>query len=420
MAYDDTTFRRQGDDQGGGDPAAYRANTATADYRARRRDLDPDDVGRHAEMAIEPASARRWAEDDGRDRLGVHVGWEIVLLLAVAAIGYLLYRLDPASLRRPALDTLLISATTIGLLTLGAGLTLRAGVPNLALGPIALASALQFAENGDLGLVKSILPALVIAAAGGLVAGILVLALHVPGWAASLAAAMGVIVYDQLRTAPVNVQGNFDPSNQAFYMFGGFALLAVLGGAFGTIAPVRRWLGRMRPVGDPAGRRGGAAVLPVLGSLMLSSMFAVVAGVLMAAQSTRPIVPGTGLEWTGIALGTALIAGTSAYGRRGGIFGTLLAVAGMALFLDYSDRRNFDIALFAVAACAVGGGLIVTRLVETYGKPLPAALVDDEWNAAATTATTNWQPDRPETWAPTVPPQARSDRWDDGPWGTTR
>jgi hypothetical protein len=153
---------------------------------------------------------------------------------------------------------------------------------------------------------------------------------------------------------------------------------------------------------------------------MLSSMFAVVAGVLMAAQSTRPIVPGTGLEWTGIALGTALIAGTSAYGRRGGIFGTLLAVAGMALFLDYSDRRNFDIALFAIAACAVGGGLIVTRLVETYGRPLPAPLVDDEWNAAATTATTNWQPDRPDTWAPTVAPQARSDRWDDGPWGTTR
>jgi hypothetical protein len=420
MAYDDTTFRRQSDDQSGDDPAAYRANTSTADYRARRRDLDPDDGGRHAELAIEPALTRRWAEDDGRDRLGVHIGWEIVLLLAVAAIGYLLYRLDPASLRRPALDTLLISATSIGLLTLGAGLTLRAGVPNLAVGPIALASALQFAENGDLGLVKSTLPALVIAAAGGLVVGILVLALHVPGWAASLAAAMGVIVYDQLRTAPVNVQGTFDPSNQAFYLFGGFALLAVLGGAFGTVAPVRRWLGRMRPVADPAGRRGGAAAAPVLGSLVLSSMFAVVAGVLMAAQSTRPIVPGTGLEWTGIALGTALIAGTSAYGRRGGIFGTLLAVAGMALFLDYSDRRNFDIALFAIAACAVGGGLIVTRLVETYGRPLPAPLVDDEWNAAATTATTNWQPDRPDTWAPTVAPQARSDRWDDGPWGTTR
>jgi hypothetical protein len=415
MAYDDTTFRRQTDDQGTGDPAAYRTGYAATDYRARRR--DPDDTARHAELAIEPP--RRWAEDDGRDRLGVHVGWEIVLLLAVAALGYLLYRLDPASLRRPALDTLLISATAIGLLTLGAGLTLRAGVPNLALGPIVLASELHYAENGDLGLLKSTLPALVVAVAGGLVVGILVLALHVPGWAATLGAGLGVIVYDQLRTAPVNVQGDYDPSNQAFYMFGGFALVAVIAAAIGTLTPVRRWLGRMRPVGDPATRRGGGAVLPVLGSLVLSSVFAVVAGVLMAAQSTQPIVPGTGLEWTGIALGTALIAGTSAYGRRGGIFGTLLAVAGMALFLDYSARRNLDIALFATAACAVGGGLIITRLIETYGRPLPVPVVDEEWNAAASTATT-WQPDRPDTWAQTASPQPRSDRWDDGPWGSAR
>jgi len=416
MAYDDTTYRRQTDDPGDSGPAAYRNSYAATDYRGRRRELDPDDA-RLAEPAAE--FTRRWGEDNARDRLGVHIGWEIVLLLGVAAIGYLLYRLDPASLRRPALDTLLVSAASIGLLTLGAGLSLRAGVPNLAIGPIALASELHFAENGDLGLLKSTLPALAIAAAGGLVVGIFVLALHVPGWAASLGAGLGVVVFDQLRTAPVSIQGDYDPSNQAFFLFGGFALLAVISGAIGTITSVRRWLGRMRPVGDPAIRRGGAAVVPVLGSLVLSSVFAVGAGVLMAAQSTRPIVPGTGLEWTGIALGTALIAGTSAYGRRGGIFGTLLAVAGMALFLDYSGRRDFDIALFATAAVAVGGGLIITRLVETYGRPLPS-FVDEEWNAAATTATTNWQPDRPDTWAETATPEPRSDRWDEGPWGSAR
>ncbi len=153
---------------------------------------------------------------------------------------------------------------------------------------------------------------------------------------------------------------------------------------------------------------------------MLSSVFAVGAGFLLAAQSAKPIVPATGLEWTGIALGTALIAGTSAYGRRGGVFGTLLAVAGMALFLDYADRRNFDIALFAVAAGAIGGGLIITRLVETYGKPLPLTVVDEEWNAAAATGTTGWQPDRPDTWEQPAAPQPRTDRWDEGPWGAAR
>ncbi|MEV4704725.1 ABC transporter permease [Actinoplanes sp. NPDC049316] len=417
MAYDETTYRRNtGDEQAESNPAAYRTGLAATDFRNRRRDLDADDSGTRITEPIAESPAR----DDGRDRLGVHIGWEIVLLLAVAAIAYLLYRLDPAALRRPALDTLLISGATIGLLTLGAGLTLRAGVPNLAIGPIALAGALHYAENGDKGLVESMIPAVAIAAAGGLVVALLVLILHVPGWVASLGAAMGVIVYDQLRTAPVAVQGTYDPADQAFYLFGGFALLAVIGGALGTVTSIRRMVGRRRPMGDPAVRRGGAAAVPVIASLVLSSVFAVGAGTLMAAQSSTPIVPGTGLEWTGIALGTALLAGTSAYGRRGGIFGTLLAVAGVALFLDYADRRNFDIALFAIAASLVGAGLLVTRLVETYGRPLPAPGVGDDWVPAANGGT--WSPDLPETWSPTsTPAQGRtSEQWDSGPWGSGR
>src|SRR3954451_18236628 len=188
MAYDETTYRRP-DDQGD-DPAAYRTNgLAGTDYRGRRRDLDPDDAeSRYAETSAE--RLRRVRDDAGRDRLGIHIGWEIVLLLAVAAIGYLLYRLDPASVRRPALDGLLISGTVIGLLTLGAGLTLRAGVPNLAVGPIAVAAAMQDAEQGDKGLLQAALPAVVIAAVGALAVALLILGLNVPGWVASLGAAM--------------------------------------------------------------------------------------------------------------------------------------------------------------------------------------------------------------------------------------
>lgn len=420
MAYDETTYRRTTGDQGDSDPAAYRTGLAATDFRARRRDLDPDEAEDF--QLMEPAAevGRRGAgvDDDGRDRLGIHIGWEIVLLLAVAAIAYLLYRLDPASLRRPALDTLLITGASIGLLALGAGLTLRAGVPNLAVGPIALGAALHFAENGDDGLVQAAVPALIVAAAGGLIVAVVVLVLHVPGWTATLAAAMGVIVYDQLRTAPVTVQADYDPANQAFYLFGGFALLAVIGGALGTVLPIRRMIGRLRPAGDPARRRGGAAVFPVLAALVLSSVFAVGAGILMAAQATAPIRPGTGLEWTGLAFGAALLAGTSAFGRRGGIFGTLLAVAGLTLFLDYAARRDFDIALFAIGACAVGGGLIVTRLVETYGRPLLVPAVTD-WNAAAS-AGTAWSPNMPQTRSAAAEPDHRPLRWDEGPWGSGR
>jgi hypothetical protein len=408
MAYDETSFRRPGEEEPS-DPAAYRANTlAAAEQRRRAAEMD-ETTG---DTAGSPATAD--FEDDGRDRLGIHLGWEVVLLLAAAAFAFLLYRIDPSTLKRPALDTLLVTGAAIGMLALGGGLTLRAGVPNLAIGPIALAASLQYAEQGDQGLLKAMLPAVLIAAVGGLVIGALIVVLHVPGWAASLAAALGVVVFDQLRAAPVPIQGDFDPSKQAFFLFGGFALLAVIGGAVGTVTPVRRWLGRMRPSGDPALRRGAAAV-PVIGSMIVSSVFAVGAGTLFAAQSTRPIVPGTGLEWTGIGIGLALLAGTSAYGRRGGIFGTLFAVAALTLFLDYSGRKHYDIALFATAACVFAAGLIVTRLVETYGRPLPAG-VGVDWNAAQTTTGANWTP---ENWTPATT-AARTDQWDDGPWGSSR
>jgi hypothetical protein len=406
MTYDEAAYRRTEDTA---DPAAYRANTlAAAEQRRRAEELEVADTS--------PDVLRR--DDDGRDRLGIHLGWEIVLLLAAAAFGFLLWRLDPESLQRPGLDNLLVTGAAIGLLTLGGGLTLRAGVPNLALGPIALAASLQYAEQGDKGLVQAAAPALVIAAAGAVVVGLLIVLLHVPGWAATLAAALGVIVFDQLRVAPVAVQGDYDPTDQAFFLFGGFALLAVIGGALGTVTPVRRWLGRMRPTGDPARRRGGAVAVPVIGSLLLSSLFAVAAGVLMAAQAAGPITPGTGLEWSGVALGLAMLAGTSAYGRRGGIFGTLFAVATLTMFLDWSARKDLDIALFATAGAIFGAGLIVTRLVETYGRPLSPGSGGEDWNAAPTTTAANWTPDL-ESWTPaTTAP--RTDRWDEGPWGSSR
>jgi len=133
-------------------------------------------------------------------------------------------------------------------------------------------------------------------------------------------------------------------------------------------------------------------------------------------------VPANGpcLEWTGIAFGTALLAGTSSFGRRGGIFGTLLATAGMAMFLDYVTRKDLNISLYAIGACAIGGGLIVTRLVETYGKPLTAGVVGDDWNAAPASTATNWNPELPDSWTPTVSNQARPDRWEDGPWAGSR
>ncbi|BEL10990.1 hypothetical protein Q0Z83_091810 [Actinoplanes sichuanensis] len=410
MAYDDTTFRRPGDEKTDTDPAAYRRRVQYDDTAGTTLD--------QSQRNSATTGAIPTVEEDGRDRLGIHLGWEVMLLVVAAVLGFLLQREDSAALQRPALDALLVTGAAIGLLTLGAGLTLRAGVPNLALGPIALAAAMQYAENSDKGLAQAVVPALIIAAAGGLAVGLIVTVLHVPAWAATLAASFGVIVYIQLRPAPVEVQGDWDPTGQAFVLFGAFAALAVLGAAIGALAPVRRFLGRMRPTGDPAQRRGAAAAVPAILTLVVSSLFATGAGVLIAATADGPIAPETGFEWTGIAMGLALLAGTSAYGRRGGIFGTLFVVTALTLFLRYEEIRDLDIALFAIAGSVFVAGLVVTRFVESYGNPY-ASRVGEDWNAAPSGGT-NWSPTLPETWNTPATPTPRSDRWDDGPWGANR
>jgi ribose/xylose/arabinose/galactoside ABC-type transport system permease subunit len=350
----------------------------------------------------------------------VHWLLEFLLLAATAAVALLLYRASPESFRGEGLDVLLVASAVLGLLALGAGLTLRAGVPNLAVGPVAVAAALHFAENGDRGTLPAVLPAAGVAAGLGLVLAVIVVGFHVPAWAASLAGALATVVYIQQRSTLVPVQGGYDPSRHALYLFGGFAALALLGGLFGAIRPIRRAVGRFRPVTDPADRRGGFAA--ALGGLVIvaSTVFAMLAGVLLAAGSAQPVSPTTGFEWTGLALGAALLGGTSAFGRRGGIFGTLFSVVLITLFVAYSDERGWNISLFAVAAVAMVVGVIATRLVESYGRPRSAGDADGH-SDGDTPSTFGWTTDHPESWSSTLPVQpteSRSEPWGSNRWGT--
>ena len=151
--------------------------------------------------------------------------------------------------------------------------------------------------------------------------------LHVPGWAASLAGAAGVVVYIERRSAPVLVQGDYDPQRSAGYLFAGFAAVAVLGGLFGAIRAVRRLVGRYRPIADPARRRGAvAAVVTAVALVGLHACWPPSPACCSPPTAPKPVAPTSGLDWTVLAVGVALLAGTSAYGRRGGVFGTLLAV----------------------------------------------------------------------------------------------
>jgi hypothetical protein len=323
-----------------------------------------------------------------------------------------------------------VAAAGLGLLAIGAGLTLRAGAANLALGPIAVAAALHFAENGDRGVLAAAGEATLIAAVLGFVMAIIVVGFHVPGWAGSLAGALAALVFIQQRGAPVNLQGEYDPTDHALYLFGGVAAVSVIGGLVGAIRPVRRAVGRFRPIADPAHRRGGLATALTGGALVLSSAMAAVGGVLLAAGVDAPVAPSPGLEWTGLALGAALVGGTSAFGRRGGVFGTILAVALLTLFLRYEEEMNWDMSEFAIAGGVLAVGLVVTRLVESYGRPRSGRAGDDQdeedWTPeTAPAASSNWSSsrgDRQEPWTTPLPAQpagGRSDPWDSDRWGTT-
>jgi hypothetical protein len=424
MVYDDSRYRGEPDERAEPD---YPGEDGADDYsysstgRGERTDgisqrgyasSDLDD------MFDDPAHG-----EPGSDRFGVHLVWELVLLFAVAIVGYVLYRDSRFAVTGDGLRTLMVSATAIGLLVLGAGLSLRAASPNLAIGPIALASALYFAEHSARGLLVSAAQAVVLALAVGAVVALVSVGLHVPAWAASLGAGLGVVVWIQRHHQTLELpRGTYQPVSQAAYWFGGFAVLAVVAGLLGSVRPLRRVVGRFRPVGDPARRRGGAAAAVSVVALLGSSVVASGAGMLMALQDRRVEPADTSLALTGLALGGALLAGTSAFGRRGGLLGTVLAAGLLAVVIRYLRITHPGVSQFAVGAVAIGVGLVATRLVEAFGRPHPAFEQEPEqWRTVTPTMPLSSNEEgrsgsRPTGWTSPLPATSTDDRWRDE-WG---
>ncbi|GII25176.1 ABC transporter permease [Planosporangium mesophilum] len=417
MAYDDPRYRGASDDVDPGDyPYAPTGPGERTDGISRqgyaRADLD--------DLFEDPAHG-----EPGRDRFGVHLVWELVLLVAVSLVGYLLYRDGRFLNTGGGLRGLMLSATVLGLLVLGAGLSLRAAVPNLSVGPIALASALYFAEHIDRGVPVAATQAVVLALAVGAAIALVSVALHVPAWAASFGAALAVVLWiqqhHQVLTLP---KSTYQPLPHAAYWFGGFAALAVVGAVLGSVRSVRRTVGRLRPVSDPADRRGGGAAVVGIAALLGSSVLAAGAGMLTVLQTGRATPTDTSLALTGLALGGALLAGTSVYGRRGGLLGTVLATALLAMVVRYFQVAELRVSPLAVGAVAIGVGLVASRLVEAFGRPRPLFAEDDRWRTVApTTATAPLPPhdqDRTDSrstgWTSPLPASSADDRWGDDEW----
>jgi ribose/xylose/arabinose/galactoside ABC-type transport system permease subunit len=306
--------------------------------------------------------------DPGRDRLGVHVMWEFVLLIAGAGVAWALVSGHRGALSGNSLRDLMVSATIVGLLALGAGVTMRAGAVNLAIGPIMVVSGLYFGQHTSSGFYQAAGVALAIALGCGLVIALIVTIFHVPGWAASLAAFFGIQVWLTYfpSVAPLSTRYNADA--QGYYWFGVFAGLALIGGILGAIRPIRRAVGRFRPIADPADRRGVPAAvitgLAIVGSALLAGLAGIATGMRQGLVSNND-----GVVLTGIALGVALLGGTSAFGRRGGIAGTLLAAALFTLANQYVYVHEWRAGELTLIAVTLAVGVLVTRLIERLGRP---------------------------------------------------
>lgn len=364
--------------------------------------------------------------EPGMDRMSVHVIWELVLLLGCVAV-YILFRQQrPAGVSGAALHDLLLYAASLGFVTIGMALSLRAGVVNLAVGPIAAGSALFFAGHSDRNLLATIGVCMLLAAAVGVAVAVLTVGFHVPAWAASLAGAFAVVVWIQRHGSAIDNMATYQATRHAYYWFGAFAALSLLGGLFGLVRPIRRGVGRFRPVGDPALRRGGSAGVTAFLVLVASSALAGLGGALVAL-SADSVTPTDGLVTTGLVLGAALVGGTSAFGRRGGVFGTFLAVTLLALLVRYGEAANLRVALYTWAAGAIALGLVVTRLVEAFGRPRLAA-EDEEaetWppqtsQPSSAAQNTGWSSaPRQGGWSSQLPARSLDDTWaGDDRWGS--
>jgi ribose/xylose/arabinose/galactoside ABC-type transport system permease subunit len=331
--------------------------------------------------AVEPAHRRPMT----RDRLWVHALWEVVLAAGVVVAVLAVRHENSAALSGDGLRDLLILVAAGILLGSAFALSLRAAVPNLAVGATAVVAGVLTAwlrDQHGYELRVAVLITLGAAAALGLALALLVVGCRLPAWAVGLGAALGLIAATQSLAGgrALLLEGGPDLRPWAWALAGGAAAISVLGGVLGLLPRVRAAVGGYRPTGDAAAGRGGRAAVFAAGALVGSSVLAAGAGVVIALR-LRAAVPDDGLTLLATGAAAAFLGGTSAYGRRGGVFGTVLAAGFLqlaALWLGLREAQAWTRP--ALLGGAILLGLLVGRLVEaagTVGPPPEEAAEDD-------------------------------------------
>jgi ribose/xylose/arabinose/galactoside ABC-type transport system permease subunit len=351
--------------------------------------------------------------EPGRDRMLVHLLWEAILAVGVVAAGFALVKARPGALGGDSLRDLVLTASLVGLLGLASAVSLRAAVPNLAVGAVAILASAWIGQHahGSFGGVTA--TALGLCAALGLVQGLFVVGLHVPAWAASLGVVVAVTGWTTTQRA-ISLDLGYDPGADAWLWFVCVATASILASVIGVAGGIRRGFGRYRSVADPARRRTPVAALIAVAATIVSTVIAGLAGALYATR----MGPGLNLETDGrqeviiltaIAFGTALLGGTSAFGRRSGIFGTVVAACLVSVMLEWVSSAHPGWSIELVLAVPIVVGLAVTRLVERFGRPVLLPPEEEEsWIPKAHSPASGTAPSAP--WRP-------GPLWSDEGWG---
>jgi ribose/xylose/arabinose/galactoside ABC-type transport system permease subunit len=331
------------------------------------------------------------------DRLWIHAAWELALLVLLAGgigLWWLLGR-DTNLLSDPALlrDRLFAVAPLL-LLATALAASIRVRAVNLAAGAVAALAALLFVSWEDESQLLAAALVVAVALAVTVALSVLVTVLKVPGWAASLGAAVAVLA----TATTVAEDGEFaiGPSaggvlttlpesttvtvatELAWAVIGTVMAVSVLGGLIAVVPSVRRRLQACREAAAGPGSRDLPLAVTTGTGLLVSNLLAAGAGVLLVIPSEQVAggaeVPASGLEAMGLALALAivLLGGTSVWGRRGGVFGTLLA--GLAVFAGFAAFTDLGWAAQGhwLLTGAFALGLLVNWLVEVLGSRPPA------------------------------------------------
>lgn len=304
-----------------------------------------------------------------RDHPFVSLVWDgVLLIITVALVGAAL-----ATTHQAHLADIFRPIGYLGLIATGFALSLRTGTPNLAVGAIAGTTGVIGAHLATEGssLWAAMAEAVAIATGAGLIAGLVVAALSVPAWAATLAlaalaesAALGI---SNVQLIPLHVSGTY-PAGQ---WIAAFVAVSVVGGMLWLVPGVRSALSKTRSAGEPGRWAGLGPGLGAVIGLAGSSLLAGAGGASMAMYELAAQPPSNALSLTLIAFAATAVGGVSVYGRRAGVLGTVLGVVIVQTVV-------FLMTLHAVSASwfnfAIGGllmlGLGVNRVLESITEAL--------------------------------------------------